>query len=175
MGRTKYRRFRRKQGATYQTVEYDNNDKFILIKCIEYLQRHVDKYGLTGRETLEFLSWILGGMRSEFIECTLGLIDENNRKKHESALYEYDLDHMDFSQIMIKMLSPLKLQTLKIVMQHLDQILKKRISRSNYQGFSEIEKTAGKLKKLFILSDFEVDLCLFLFIINSYDPPEDFL
>ena len=174
MGMTRFRRSRRKQGATYQSMEYDNNDKFILIKCIEYLQRHVDKHGLTGRESLEFLSWVLGDMRAEFIECTLSCVDESYRKKHESALYEYDLDHMDFSQIIIKILSPLKLQAHKIVMQHLDQILKKRISCLNYQGFSEIEKTAGKLKKLFILSDIEVDLCLFLFIINSYDPPEDF-
>jgi len=165
---------RRKNGINYALTEYDSNDLFVIKKCSRYVLLYFSKYGFSNSEALEFLSWILGDLRYEFIEGIVSLVGGGDQKKKDNYPPESILDHTDFSQISQEMVSKLTQRSQKILLQNLWKTLEKRGLKTGNQGISEFEKTAINLKKLFDLSDFEIELCLFLFIIKSYDPPENF-
>lgn len=46
----------------------DKSEKFILKKCITYLQRHFNRYPILNEETLDFLCWVMGDMKKEISE-----------------------------------------------------------------------------------------------------------
>lgn len=168
------KRGKRRGGTNYDYSEDDTNDQFVVRKCSIYVQRHLYKYGFADPEIFEFLSWILGDMKYDFIENVAGLVEKKDKKYVESNILNCSLDHKEFSRIILEIMPEQPLQSQKTILQRLTRILEKRNLNMGHKGLSEIENTANSLRHMFRLTDVEFEVCIFLFIIKSYDPPENF-
>jgi SpoVK/Ycf46/Vps4 family AAA+-type ATPase len=164
----------KKRGSSDFCFANDNNDNFILMKCIQYMQRHMNSYYSFDRETIEFLCWVLGDLKIQLGEYILDYLDERNQNKFRTELSEYNLDYIDFTRTVFDMLVKIKTKYHKDINRHIENILAIRSLSLKDNDRSETEKTAEKIKIIFNLNSNEIELCMFLFIINSYDPPEDF-
>lgn len=170
----KKQRSRSKTGAGYKMTDYDDNDQFILSRCAAYILRHLNKYGLSDQESLQFLSWVLGDLKADFMGRVCSLIGESHRNELLKAYPESLSDHFDFSEAVLQAMSSMTRRAQKNILAELEKILGDGRMDRNSWGCSEVEKTAKNLSTLFNLSEQEVELCLFLFITSSYDPPENF-
>lgn len=168
------KRYKRRNYTTPIFVETDKDDRFVLRRCITYLQKHLKKYHTLGRDTLDIICWATGNMRTEFGEIIVCCIDEPQKNKIKSQLSAYGQDHIDYSRQIEDVLEKVSPKYIKSIEQYAIQVLNKRYNNLKYQGTSKIEKNIKKIKGMFNLSDSEVRLCTFLFIITSFDLPEDY-
>ena len=166
MGRYKTKRCPPIQG----TIDID--DRYVLRLCIFYLQNHLNKYHTLDNDLLEIICWVLGEMRSDFAELIICFIDERKRKEFKTRLSEYGLDDYDYSQCLKDMLEKVRSKYFKEIERYAIQLLDRRYEYLEYEGSSTIENNIKKIKKIFNFSDNEINLCTFLFIMNTFDPVE---
>lgn len=169
--RKKYSRNKRYIDANKQ---WDKNEKYIMRKCINYLQRHLNRYPILDEETIEFLCWTLGDVREKLGEYIFYCLNEKLQDLFKSRLTESGISYTGYSNIIGEMLERVSPHTIKDIMGKIIDILKERYDFFNYSGSSETEKTISRIKKLFNLTDNEIKLCTFLFIIESIEPAENY-
>ena len=167
MKRSRRGRYMRKRGTSGFCFANDNNDNFILMKCIQYMQRHINSYYSFDMETIEFLCWIFGDLKMEIGEYILDYLDGRNQEKYGVELSEYNLDCIDFSRTVFDMLGKVKTKYYKDINRHIENILKKRSLSLKNNDCSEIEKTSENFKNIFDLNSSEIELSIFLFIISN--------
>ena len=142
MKRSRRGRYMKKRGSSGFCFANDNNDNFILMKCIQYMQRHINRYSSFDRETIEFLCWIFGDLKMELGEYILDYLNERNQKKYGAELSEYYLDNIDFTRTVFDMIVKVKTKFHKDIHQNIENILEKRSLNLKDNGRSETEKTA---------------------------------
>ena len=152
----------------------DKNERFIQQKCAAYLRRYLNKNTAWDSETMEMLCWTMGPEKEQIGEYLLEQIDEDERDKFEEDIQESDLDNDEYSDVVFRTVRMLTLSQLKRFKYFLLRLLARKIQRLSHTGTSNIEKNIKSLKRMFNLSEQEVELCTFLFIVDNYDGATNF-
>jgi SpoVK/Ycf46/Vps4 family AAA+-type ATPase len=158
------------------TMNMDRDEQFIMKRCAMYLCNLFDRYILVDDETFDFLNWILGADMEIISRHLLSSLPESERKNFEEELLESEYDSRFYSKAANKIIRGTsggkRLHGLKGFIQN---TLRSKIRKLQYRGASGIEKSLSIFKKMFHLTDQEVEFAFFLFIINvNCDPPENF-
>lgn len=155
-------------------VKLDKNECFVSNKCILYLRRHLKHNFTIDRETMEILCWVLGNEMEQIGGYLLDLIDNDQREEIEEKFLECGTDYDEYASVLINMLKKIKNYQTNKFRRFIFILLEQRKKNLRYRGVSDIEKNISHLKKMFKLSDQEIELCTFLFIITIYDDPASF-
>lgn len=155
-------------------INMDRNEQFVVKKCAMYLDRLLDRHDLLEDETFDFLNWILGADMEKIGRCLISLLRESDRRTLEEDISESEFDARAYATAARKAVRGSRKRnraSLKAVMQ---ETLRERIRTLHYRDVSGIEKNLSHLKKMFALTDQEVEFTLIFFILKSYGPAEDF-
>jgi hypothetical protein len=160
--------------SNYIHVNPDKNELFMLKKCLEYLQNHLNRYRHFNKETLEFLCWAVGPEMKRVGELLIGQIQDRHREKFEEELSDSEQDLDDWEDLITRMFRKIKPRSTKKTHQQILKLIGSLYLKIRYRGKSEIEKNMAALKSMFNLTDHEVDFCVFLFVLYSYEAAETF-
>jgi len=168
------RRYSQEFSSNYMHVNPDKNELFMLKKCLEYLQNHLNRYRHFNRETLTFLCWAVGPEIKRIGEVLTGEIQSKQREKFETELSESENDLDDWEEIITRMFRKIPPRSSKRVHRQVLKLIGSLYSKIKYRGKSEIEKNMAALKKMFDLTDREIDFCVFLLILYSLEEADKF-
>jgi hypothetical protein len=99
------------------------------------------------------------------------ILSEKQAERFKEDLEEC-LDHEDWGRSIVQTLKHEKNKTAKVI-KIIAFLLHKRHQELSTSGKSSLEKNARQFKKLFSLTDEELELCLFMFLIESWDKFRD--
>lgn len=146
----------------------DNNDCFVMRLSALYLKRVLERYPVLDRDVIAFACWALGPGTSDLTEVVLDNSSEKNFKRLQED-FEDCLDGEDYARIILKSIKYDKAMAKK-VLRNLLHLLDQRYNSLKKGQQSMLSKNSQKFKKLFSLDKDEQELCLFLFLANSWDP-----
>ncbi|MEA3414764.1 MAG: AAA family ATPase [Thermodesulfobacteriota bacterium] len=165
---------RKKQILTDVKINLDKNECFALKKCTLYLRRHLDRYFTLDKETMNILCYTLRDEMARVSEYILDLLDDSLQMRFKEELSECGLDTEEYSDLAARMLAKVKTGRLYKFKQFIFHLLEQNLKKFRYNGKSDIEKTITAIKKMFDLTEQEVEFSLFLFITAGYEIPRDF-
>ena len=165
---------RKKQILTDAKAALDKNECFALKKCTLYLRRHLDRYFAMDEETMKILCYTLRGEMASINEYILDLLDDSRKMRFEEEFSECGLDSEEYSDLAARMLAKVKTGRFYKFKQFIFHLLEQNLKRFQYSGKSDIEKTITAIKKMFDLTDQEIEFSIFLFITAGYEIPGDF-
>ena len=169
------RKHRRKKWMTTDVkANLDKNECFALKKCTLYLRRHLDRYFTLDEKTMNMFCYTLRDEMGQVNEYILDLLDNSQQVRFEEEFSECGLDTEEYSDLAVRMLAKVKTGRLYKFKQFIFHLLEQNLKKFQYSGKSDIEKTITAIKKMFDLTDQEVELSLFLFITAGYEIPGDF-
>lgn len=155
-------------------IKHDKDERFVIRKCVSYLQRHLNRYFMLDSETMSTICWVLGHEMEQIGAFLLGFFDDNQKAEFEENIIECGTDHEEYADVVMNMLQRVGIKHLRKFRRLIFSLLEQRIKRLKCRGLSNIEKNVSNLKMMFKLIEQEVELCLFLFIIHAYEVPESF-
>ncbi|MBF0201392.1 MAG: ATP-binding protein, partial [Desulfamplus sp.] len=165
---------------------YDDNDIFVLKKVLIYLHRIIGRYFILDEEFVDILCWAMHEDIVPVVRFLLDFLPENELESfHEEILKDHPgfaPDHLNISSVNISPDPEIIMELLKAVPQknllEFGGFLRKRLlirhDALGYNAPCEIEKNLTALKQLFKLSDPEIELCTFLFVIEKYGQPQSY-
>jgi transitional endoplasmic reticulum ATPase len=152
--------------------EHDKDECFILRKCLIYLKRYLNRYFVLDDETMSMICWILGHEMKQIGVFLLEFFEDYKKSTFEEDLLECGSDSDEYTHVVIRMAKSLRIKNVNKLERLIFNLLDQRIKNLNYRGVSDIEKNVSNLKMMFKLSDPEIELCIFLFIISAYKEAE---
>ncbi|MBC8180427.1 ATP-binding protein [candidate division KSB1 bacterium] len=155
-------------------IDHDKDERFVIRKCLSYLQQHLNRHFMLDSATMSIICWALGHEMEQIGDFLLDFFDDDQKNDFEESLLECGTDHDEYADVLINMLQRVGIKHLRKFKQLIFSLLDQRFKDLKYSGLSHIEKSTSNLKMMFKLTDQEVEICLFLFIINTYDVPESF-
>jgi SpoVK/Ycf46/Vps4 family AAA+-type ATPase len=155
-------------------MESDKNDLYVLQKCTFYLLRHLFSYPCFDSETLKLICWILGEDMQQLGDYLLKHFDGDQKAKYEEELSECNLSPDDYAPEIAEMIRKVKTISKKKLFHFVSDQMNRKLQSIRYRGRSEIEKNIMAIKKMFGLTDQEMDFCEFLFITSTYSAAETF-
>ena len=118
----------------------DKNDLYVLIKCTEYLNRHLDRFQRFDTDTLKIICWILGEDMARLGKFLLHNLKGDKRDEILEEMKDADPDPDDYADILHKgFRKNSQLPTGKLG-HTVRRLLQRRSARLRYHGLSEIEK-----------------------------------
>ena len=152
----------------------DQNERFVLKNCVKYIYRHFLRYRAFDKETLKIIYWALGPETKPINDFLVEQIDKQRRPEFKQELSDnmHDLDaYVDFVFENIRRVKGQQLQNLRgLVIELMHKVSK----RTHGRRIAEIKKNVITLKRMFDLTQHEVEFIIFLFIISTYEIPQDF-
>jgi hypothetical protein len=118
----------------------DNNDLYVLRKCICYLQRHLRRYPCLDTETLKLICWILGEDIQLLGNFLLTLMDGDAKAKFEEQLSECHLSPDDYAPEIADEVRKRKSGFKKKLFHYVSNLMNDRFQTIKYRGKSEIEQ-----------------------------------
>ncbi|MCK5493463.1 MAG: AAA family ATPase, partial [Candidatus Omnitrophica bacterium] len=146
----------------------------MLKKCLEYLQNHLNRYRHFNNETLGFLCWAVGPELKRIGDLLMDAVQGKHREKFETELSESEHDLDDWEEIITRMFRKIPPHNAKKAHRQILKLIGSLHSKIKYRGKSEIEKNMAALKKMFNLTDREIDFCVFLLILYSLEEADNF-
>ena len=165
---------RKKQLSTDIKTNLDKNECFAFKKCTSYLQQHLKRYFTLDEKTMNMLCYTLRNEMARVNEYILNLLDDSRKMRFEEELSECGLDLEEYSNLAARMLAKVKTGRLYKFKQFIFHLLEQNLKQFQYIGKSDIEETISAIKKMFNLTNQEVESILFLFITAGYEIPSDF-
>ena len=165
---------RKKQLSTDVKTNLDKNECFAFKKCTSYLQRHLKRYFTLDEKTMNMLCYTLRNEMARVNEYILNLLDDSRKMRFEEELSECGLDPEEYSDLAARMLAKVKTGRLYKFKQFIFHLLEQNLKQFQYIDKSDIEETITAIKKMFNLTNQEVEFSLFLFITAGYEIPSDF-
>jgi transitional endoplasmic reticulum ATPase len=156
-----------------ESIGPDQNERFARKQGIVYLLRHMRRYPNLGRRELQYIVWLLGSSKKDLGMFFSDLTTARRKDSIDEALLEAGSDLDDYANALLKAINNIELSKRFKVNKFTKNCLIKKLKDLNCKRKSEIEKNVSALQRMFNLEDNEVELILFLFIISTYDPPED--
>jgi transitional endoplasmic reticulum ATPase len=160
--------------ATVVHMASDKNDRFVLKNCVKYMIRHFERFPSFDRQTLEMLCWLLGEDMVRIGEYLLDHADQDDRAELQQELSECDLNPDDYAVVLSDRFKKTRSVRSRKFRAFILKLLHLRYRTLGYRGASEIEKNMREFKKMFGLSDQEMEFAVFLFIVTSYPFVEEF-
>ena len=152
----------------------DNSQEFLQMKMLTYMYRFLDTNQNFDRECFQIQYWLLGHELSiVLLESIIALRDDKTR--HENIVSEEDIDDgWDFGRYCREMVKLVPKNTRNRVVINSKNLLKQKLDDLVYKGGTVIEDNIQAFRKVLNLDDTEIELCLFLFLVNSFEPFSDF-
>ena len=169
-------RMRKKhRSVSIVNINMGKNEQFIMRKCAIYLDRLMDRYVLLDEETFDFLNWIAEPDMEKIGRYLLSLLPKSEREVFEEELLESEYDSMSYVRAVKRIIHRSGKKGLYRLEAFIQKVLRSRIKELDYRGTSSIEKNLSSFKKMFNLTEQEIEFALFFFIINvGCDPANDF-
>jgi transitional endoplasmic reticulum ATPase len=147
----------------------DNSLAFLQKKMLTYMDRLIKANLTLGKEALEFFYWLVNrDLAADYVRTIKEMLPEQKRQKDDesdfSAEESWDFAHGCFD--IIKLLPQESRHRARIAAR---KILEARLNELSYDGSTIIEENIREFKKMFNLDDNETELCLFLFILASWN------
>lgn len=161
-------------GVTIGNTLGDRNGRYVSKMCSLYMIRHIQRYSMTDKETMEFLCWILGNDMEVIGKFLLEQLNEMQRPKYEEELTESNLDPDDYADVAFRVLRKIGARALKRIQKFAVGLLEQRADSFKGKRLSDIEKNVKLIKTMFGLSDNEVRFCEFLFLLSTHDEIDNF-
>ena len=155
-------------------IVHDKDERFVISTCLSYLQRHLNRYFVLDNETMSMICWALGHKMEKIGIFLLDFFDDDQEVEFEESFFECGTNHDEYSDVLIDMLQRVGIKHLRKIKRLILSLLEQKIKKLKYRGLSNIEKNSSNLKTMFKLTDREVEICILLFIIYTYDEPELF-
>jgi SpoVK/Ycf46/Vps4 family AAA+-type ATPase len=155
-------------------LDSDKNDRFILGNCARYLYRHFTRYAFFDNETLKMLCWTLWHENKIINKFLVENLSQYQISKFKKKLSEDGDDFEDYVDLVYRTLKKSKSNQLIKLQRLVIRLLERRFKRPGYRGKAEIEKNVMTLKRMFDLTEHEMEFIIFLFIISSYEAPQEF-
>jgi AAA+ superfamily predicted ATPase len=152
----------------------DNSQEFLQMKMLTYMYRFLDTNQNFDRECFQLQYWLLGHELSMvLLESIIAL--RGDKIRHESIVSEEDVDDgWDFGRCCREMVKLIPKNMRNRVVINSRNLLKQKLEDLKYRGSTTIEENIQAFRKVLNLDDTETELCLFLFLISSYEPFSDF-
>ncbi|WP_045217592.1 AAA family ATPase [Desulfonatronovibrio magnus] len=162
-------RRRRLPSASFhpQDQAMDKNDCFVAGKGAKYLENILKQYQHLNAATLGFACWILGSSMQKLIDKITAMLSKPQADRFLEDC-EDSLDHQDYGDCIVKAIKHNKIKHDRII-REVCHMLQQRQNELSRTGESKLEKNARKFQKFFALTDEEVELCLFMFLKESWD------
>ncbi|MFO7972330.1 MAG: AAA family ATPase [Desulfobacterales bacterium] len=152
----------------------DQNERFVLKNCVKYIHRHFLRYRAFDRETLKIIYWALGSETKPINDFLVEQVVKKRRSEFKQELSDnmHDLDaYVEFVFQSVRRLKGQQLQNLRgLAIELMDKVSK----RTHGKRIAEIKKNVTTLKRMFDLTQHEVEFIIFLFIISTYEAPQEF-
>ncbi|WP_045213461.1 AAA family ATPase [Desulfonatronovibrio magnus] len=162
-------RRRRLPSASFypQDQTMDKNDCFVAGQGAKYLENILTRYPHLDASTMGFACWILGSSLMTLTDRVTAMLSKSQAIRLQEEL-EDALDHFDYGEYLVKAINHNRNKHNRIVKEvcHMLQHRQHELSSSRE---SKLEKNTRQFQKLFSLTDDEVELCLFIFLIESWD------
>ena len=110
----------------------------------------------------------------QFGDYLLKHMDGDQKVKFEEGLSECNLSPDDYAPEIADMIRKAKTISKMKLFHFVSDLMNGKFQSFKYRGRSEIEKNVMALKKMFGLTDQEMDFCEFLFIASTYCVAETF-
>ncbi|MCF8030812.1 MAG: ATP-binding protein [Desulfohalobiaceae bacterium] len=160
---------RREQTGNAYLLEsaLDKNDCFVLRQACIYLLRLIARFPMLDREILEFAFWVIG---PDVAQLNQKLLEYSTKKEAERLRDDLDdcLDFDDHARVLMKAVKQDKKKASKLL-DNMLRILERRKKQMKSANLSQLKYNSRKFRELFSLSEDEMELCLLLFLINSWD------
>ena len=149
----------------------DESQAFMLRRVLLYMDRLLARFPNLDYEVLEALHWLLGPEIVEEDLLSLALmLDAGERKRRFEGEIEEEIRYgRDFAHLLDQALRRTSKNDQKCVVGLLRGLLNKRLDQLKYDGVSDIEKNLDTLQQMFDLSELEKEICLFLFLLATYE------
>jgi transitional endoplasmic reticulum ATPase len=151
----------------------DKNDLFVRKMGAIYFLRHFSRYPKLGKYEIEFVCWLLGDQKAELVEFIRKFYPEDSREHWSDEVYAESNDIEAFAAELLNGLKAIDILHKHQIRQFIKTILRRNTKQLKYQGKSDLEKTCRLAKRMFNLASHEIELVTFLFIISTYEAPEN--
>ena len=152
----------------------DKNEQFILKNCVKYLRRHFRWYPSFDNDTLKILVWTLWQEAELIFKFLMDELDKTQKVKFKEELSEIEYETDDYADFISRTVKNMYSTPRKRFARQIINLLDNKYRSADYRGQAEIEKNVSALKRMFNLSEHEVEFIVFLFIITVYENLEDF-
>jgi SpoVK/Ycf46/Vps4 family AAA+-type ATPase len=167
-------RIRNGLGSNTIHLNSDKNEQFILKNCVKYLQRHFKRYPSFDNETLKIIVWTLWKEIEHIFKFLTDEMDKTQKIKFKEELYEIEYETDDYTDFISRIVKNMNSSRRNRFARQIINLLDNRHRCPGYRGKAEIEKNVSALKKMFNLTEQEVEFIVFLFILTVYENPQDF-
>ena len=124
----------------------------------------------TGR----FITWILKNDSRYLYEFLNEFMPDKNERKKTDEITRLMLDQDEYINYISRNIYKLKNTDLKKIEFFIDDLLEKRKNELDCKGLSSIEKKMSAFKKMFKLTDPEIEFCIFLLIVSLWEVVESY-
>lgn len=152
----------------------DKSERFVMYKCASYVTRLLTVCPLADSETIEFIAWILG---PDTTPLWKRFINGLSAREKERFIFEKEIDLDDLKRIpqsMHVVLANANKKMVEAFVNDCHHTLQTRQNALSYKGRSDIEKRIQVLSKMFSLSETEITLVEFIYIISVWKQAEDY-
>ncbi len=162
--------------ASSSSMPMDQSQRFMLSRVLVYMDRLLDKHPRLDFEILEALHWALGPeiVQEDLIPLATMLDAGDRRRRFEADLREEIRHGRDFANLVDQALRKTRKDEQMCVVGLLRGLLNKRVEQLQHRRASDIEKSLGVFQQMFDLNELETDICLFLFILSTYEEAQSF-
>ena len=155
-------------------IDQDKNELFIIKKCSLYLYRYLCGRFFLDKDTMEFVCWVLGDDKNLIADYLIEFFNDEEKKEIKHELLECLTDNDDFARVLIRSLMRIKSFHHNKFRQLVLNLIQNKHLQAKYRGLSDVEKSILKIKKMFDLSENEIEFCILFYILKSGGPPETF-
>ncbi|MGO9569295.1 MAG: AAA family ATPase [Desulfomonilaceae bacterium] len=149
----------------------DISQCFLLNRVVLYVDRLLARYPKLDYEILETVYWLLGPeiVEEDLVALAL-MLDSGERKRRFEREIQEEIRHArDFAHLVDAALRRATKNEQLAVIDLLRGLLKKRQDELRYSGTSDVEKNLAIFQQMFDLNELEKELCLFLFVLSTYE------
>jgi transitional endoplasmic reticulum ATPase len=152
----------------------DKSQCFMLSRVLLYMDRLLARYPTLDYEILETIHWLLGQEIAEEDLLPLAvMLDSGERKRRYEREIQEEIRHArDFAHLVDAALRRSHKHEQLAVIDLFRGLLQKRMDQLHYHGTSDIEKNLDTFQQMFDLDELEKELCLFLFVLSTYEEAE---
>ena len=150
----------------------DKSERFVMHRCASYVTRLLTICPLADSETIEFIAWILGPDTTPLWNRFLNGLSVREKERY---VFEKEIDLDDLKgipQSMHIVLANANKKMVETFVNDCHHALLTRQSALSYKGQSDIEKRIQALSKMFSLSENEITLVEFIYIISAWKQAE---
>ena len=155
-------------------IDMDKNERFILRKSAQFLQRHFKLYPSFSKEAVKMLCWTLGEKIRRIDQFLITHLSEKNKVAFKESLSENGHDFEDHVDLVFGKLKKLTKANLRKLQQLVLSFLEINAARAGYRGKADFEKNVAVLKSMFGLTDHEEEFMIFLFVISTSEAAQEF-